>query len=126
MINQRESDARAIYEKYDRALPFVHLLSRLCQRIARQQGYIELYDGARRHFDNWQILGVAWTEGTGPCSREEAERRIADPKHPWHRRQGLCRADTHKAMNALIQGSAARHTKLWMRAVWREGITPLL
>jgi len=30
------------------------------------------------------------------------------------------------AMNALIQGSSARHTKLWMRAVWREGITPLL
>ena len=29
-------------------------------------------------------------------------------------------------MNALIQGSSARHTKLWMRAVWREGITPLL
>jgi hypothetical protein len=29
-------------------------------------------------------------------------------------------------MNALIQGSAARHTKLWMRAVWRGGIVPLL
>jgi Protein of unknown function (DUF1403)/DNA polymerase family A len=36
------------------------------------------------------------------------------------------RAETHKAMNALIQGSAARHTKLWMRACWREGIVPLL
>jgi DNA polymerase I-like protein with 3'-5' exonuclease and polymerase domains len=32
----------------------------------------------------------------------------------------------HKAMNALIQGSAARHTKLWMRSVWQEGIVPLL
>jgi hypothetical protein len=29
-------------------------------------------------------------------------------------------------MNALIQGSAARHTKLWMRACRREGIVPLL
>jgi CHC2 zinc finger/Toprim domain len=29
-------------------------------------------------------------------------------------------------LNALIQGSAARHTKLWMRACWREGIVPLL
>jgi hypothetical protein len=29
-------------------------------------------------------------------------------------------------MNALIQGSGARHTKLWMRACWREGIIPLL
>ena len=29
-------------------------------------------------------------------------------------------------MNALVQGTAARHTKLWMRAVLREGIVPLL
>lgn len=29
-------------------------------------------------------------------------------------------------MNALIQGGAARHTKLWMRACWCEGIIPLL
>jgi DNA polymerase I-like protein with 3'-5' exonuclease and polymerase domains len=126
MINQREGDARAIYEKYDRALPFVQLLSKLYQRMARRQGYIELYDGARRHFDDWQMLGVAWAEGAGPCPRDEAERRIADPQHPWHGQHGLVRVDTHKAMNALIQGSAARHTKLWMRAVWREGIVPLL
>ena len=29
-------------------------------------------------------------------------------------------------MNALIQGSAAIHTKLWLLACWREGIVPLL
>jgi hypothetical protein len=50
---------------------------------------------------------------------------VQDPEHPWYRRQ-LWRANTHKALNALIQGSAARHTKLWMRACWREGIVPLL
>src|SRR6185436_9299254 len=43
----------------------------------------------------------------------------------WHR-HWIRRAETHKAMSALIQGSAARHTKLWMRACWREGIVPLL
>jgi DNA polymerase I-like protein with 3'-5' exonuclease and polymerase domains len=48
MINQREGEARAIYEKYDRALPFVHQLSKLCERTAKRQGYLELYDGARR------------------------------------------------------------------------------
>jgi CHC2 zinc finger/DNA polymerase family A/Toprim domain len=69
---------------------------------------------------------VDWTKGAGPCPREEAERRINDPEHPWYRKGPLRRCDVHKAMNALIQGSAARHTKLWMRTVWREGITPLL
>lgn len=102
MINQREGDARAIYEKYDRALPFVHQLAKVCQRTAARQGYLELYDGARRHWADWEMLGVAWAKGTGPCPREEAERRIADPEHPWYRRHALRRADTHKAMNALI------------------------
>jgi DNA polymerase I-like protein with 3'-5' exonuclease and polymerase domains len=125
MINQREGDARALYGKYDRALPFVHLLSKLCQRVAQRQGYLELYDGARRHWTDW-VAQVDWTKGAGPCPHDEAERRVNDPSHPWFGKGPLRRADTHKAMNALIQGSAARHTKLWMRAVWREGITPLL
>jgi DNA polymerase I-like protein with 3'-5' exonuclease and polymerase domains len=126
MIGKPEAEARAIMEKYDRELPFVHMLSNLCQRTAHRQGYIELYDGARRHFEAWEMFGVAWDKGAGPCSREEAVRRIADPGHPWYRHHALRRADTHKALNALIQGSAARHTKLWMRAVWREGVVPLL
>jgi hypothetical protein len=126
MINQSEGDARAIYETYDRRLPFVRQLARVCQRIAGKQGYLELYDGARRHWSDFEMLGVAWGKGAGPCPRDEAERRIADPEHPWYRRHALRRAETHKAMNALIQGSAARHTKLWMSAVWREGIVPLL
>jgi DNA polymerase I-like protein with 3'-5' exonuclease and polymerase domains len=125
MINQREGAARAIYERYDRALPFVHQLAKLCQRTAQRHGFVELYDGARRHWDEW-VAAVDWTKGAGPCPRDEAERRVNDPAHPWYRKGPLRRADTHKAMNALIQGSAARHTKLWMRAVWREGITPLL
>ena len=125
MIDKPEAEARALYTKYDRELPFVSQLSALCQNTATKQGYIELYDGARRHWDNWEAPGVAWTKGMGPCSREEAERRVGDPNHAWHRRW-IRRAETHKAMNALIQGSAARHTKLWMRACWREGIVPLL
>jgi DNA polymerase I-like protein with 3'-5' exonuclease and polymerase domains len=124
MIGRLENEAVAIYDQYDRELPFVSQLSKMCERIARRQGYIELYDGARRHWTDW-APGGRWKKGLGPCSREEAERRRQDPNHPWYRRQ-LWRADTRKAMNALIQGSAARHTKLWMRACWREGIVPLL
>src|SRR6516165_2014216 len=124
MIGKSESEARAIYARYDRLLPFVHQLSKRCQHMAASRGYLELYDGARRHWDDW----VAWTnwKGTDPCSHEEAKRRISDPAHPWYRKGPPHRIDTHKAMNALIQGSAARHTKLWMRACWREGIVPLL
>jgi DNA polymerase I-like protein with 3'-5' exonuclease and polymerase domains len=125
MVGVPENEARAIYERYNRELPFVQQLSQRCQSAADRQGYLELYNGARRHWDTWEAPEIAWGKGTGPCSREEAERRVADPEHSWYRRY-VRRAETYKAMNALIQGSAAQHTKLWMRACWREGIVPLL
>ena len=68
---------------------------------------------------------VAYTKGAGPCSHEEAVRRRQDPEHPWFYCP-LQRSGTYTALNAQIQGDAARHTKLWMRACWREGIVPLL
>jgi DNA polymerase I-like protein with 3'-5' exonuclease and polymerase domains len=126
MIDQSEKEARALYNQYDRELPFVVRLSALCQASAAKLGYTELYDGARRHW-GYEVVGIPWTKDTAPCTPAEAERRLRDPEHPWfglkHR---LRRAETHKALNGLIQGSAARHTKLWMRACWREGLVPLL
>lgn len=124
MIGKSPREAGAIFHQYDRKLPFISRLSDMCQREAKLLGYTELYDGARRHWDRWEAPGI-YAKGAGPCSREEALRRTKDTEHPWFGR-GLRRAKTHTAMNALIQGSAARHTKLWMRACWREGIVPLL
>jgi hypothetical protein len=124
MIGKSLREARAIYHQYDRKLPFISRLSDMCQREAKRLGHTELYDGARRHWDRWEAPGI-YAKGAGPCSREEAQRRTKDTEHPWFGRW-LRRVKTHTAMNALIQGSAARHTKLWMRACWREGIVPLL
>jgi DNA polymerase I-like protein with 3'-5' exonuclease and polymerase domains len=124
-IGKPEDETRAILDRYHHELPFIRRLSTECEKLAEWQGYIPLYDGARRHWSDW-VAPARWGKGTAsPCSREEAERRVNDPAHPWHR-QWLKRVDCHKAMNALIQGSAARHTKLWMRACWCEGIVPLL
>ena len=54
MIGKPLAEAQTIYTQYDRKLPFVSHLSRLCQREAKRLGYTELYDGARRHWDNWE------------------------------------------------------------------------
>ncbi len=124
MIGKPLSEAQKIFTQYDRNLPFISRLSRLCQREANRLGYTVLYDGARRHWDRYAPRGI-FSKGAGPCSHEEAKRRIADRSHPWYG-GWLQRVDVHTSLNALIQGSAARHTKLWMRAVWREGIVPLL
>jgi DNA polymerase I-like protein with 3'-5' exonuclease and polymerase domains len=59
------------------------------------------------------------------CRKEEAEKRAADPTHPWYNRR-LRRSRCNKALNALIQGGAARQTKMSMRACWQEKLVPLL
>jgi DNA polymerase I-like protein with 3'-5' exonuclease and polymerase domains len=125
MIGKSQSEAERLYQQYDRELPFLRTLSQIYTRQARTQGYITLYDGARRHFNKF-APGGKWEKGAGPCEIEQARERLNDPDHPWYHRGPLHRVDTHTALNALIQGSAARHTKMWMRACWREGIVPLL
>jgi DNA polymerase I-like protein with 3'-5' exonuclease and polymerase domains len=124
MIRKTEAEAREIWDKYERELPFVSQLSKRCEHLAHQHGYTPLYGGARRHWNRW-APGGRWKKGAGPCELDEARRRTRDPAHPWYGRQ-LYRAECRLALNALIQGSAAYHTKLWMRACWREGIVPLL
>jgi DNA polymerase-1 len=124
MIGKSLAEVQAIVTQYDRKLPFVAALSAICQEKACRVGYTELYDGARRHWNLWEVPWI-FAKGAGSCDIEEARRRIADPDHAWYG-QRLSRAKTYTALNAQIQGSAARHTRLWMRACWREGITPLL
>jgi DNA polymerase I-like protein with 3'-5' exonuclease and polymerase domains len=46
MIGKPLHEASAIYEQYDRELPFLRALSQIYQSIARRQGYLALYDGA--------------------------------------------------------------------------------
>ncbi len=115
------ADAQAIVAQYDARLPFVLKLSRIYQNQAERAGRTELYGGARRH---WNRYEAPW-KGLTPCSLEEARLRVADPEHPWYG-QELRRAKTYTALNALIQGSAAVHTKRWLLACWREGVVPLL
>jgi DNA polymerase I-like protein with 3'-5' exonuclease and polymerase domains len=134
MIGKSEDEARAIYEQYDEEMPFVSEFGKFCSARAGRRGYLRLIDGARAHFDSWEVgfmlrekyaAAVAAKLPLGPTDRAEAERRRADSAHPWHGER-LRRAGTHKAMNRLIQGSAARMTKQAMRAAARAGILPLI
>src|SRR5262249_23882905 len=124
MIGKSVAEATVIWNKYDQELPFVSRLSAACQEEVWRNGYLKLYGGGRRHF-NQMGPGGKWGEGAAPCGGGETERGRRDPGHPWYRKH-LYRADVHNAMNALIQGSAAYHTKLWMRECFRVGVVPLL
>jgi DNA polymerase I-like protein with 3'-5' exonuclease and polymerase domains len=120
-----EAEALKIYEHYNHELPFPQALAVLIQRQVERDGYLKLLDGARRHFNEWEVRDFPWQPGMAPCGIEEARRRVRDPTHPWFS-QRLQRSGAYTAVNALIQGNAARQTKLWMLGCWREGIVPLL
>jgi DNA polymerase I-like protein with 3'-5' exonuclease and polymerase domains/RecA-family ATPase len=124
VISKPQNEAQKLYDLYDQIMPFVSQLSNMCKQAVWNTGHLSLLDCARMHFNQW-AAGGKWKEGAGPCSRAEAEQRVRDPSHPWYG-QKLYRADAHKALNTLIQGSAARLTKTWMREVWRAGVVPML
>lgn len=115
MIGSSEERAKEIMDQYDKEMPFVSQLNRYCANLAQDRGWIKLLDGARSHFDSWEPR--EGFQGSMPS--------YGAAKGKWPHAQ-LRRAYTHKAMNRLIQGSAARQTKMWMRACWREGFVPLL
>jgi DNA polymerase I-like protein with 3'-5' exonuclease and polymerase domains len=119
MIGRTREEASLIYEQYDRELPFVKQVSKMAERAAQTYGYVTLSDGARCHFDLWE---VAWREEGEPW---KAPRPLKQAEEAWPGKR-LKRAYTHKALNRKIQGSAARQTKAWMRECYRAGIVPLL
>lgn len=138
MTGMSLDEAVAAMQQYDQELPFISRLSEFCQARAQERGFIRLIDGARSRFERWEPRWVDWNKmrahmeevgwpdmPTNACSREEATERTRNPRHYWYQER-LQRAQTHKAMNSLIQGSAARQTKMAMRQCWREGIVPLL
>lgn len=121
MTNKTLEEAAKIMEQYDTEMPFVSLLNQRCQKLANNRGYIRLLDGARSHFDEWE---PSWREEDEPYQPPVAS--LAAARAKWGPTRRLRRAYTKDAMNRLIQGSAARQTKMAMRAGWREGIVPLL
>lgn len=119
MIDKSMEDAARIYSIYDDKLPFVKRMAEFCQGRADKRGYLRLIDGMRAHFDSWEPRWRPKGEMyVAPMGLEAA--RLQWPDRP------LRRAFTHKAMNRLIQGSAARQTKLAMREAWRAKLVPLI
>ena len=134
MTGMSLEEAAAVMGQYDGEMPFVKELNEICQREAASRGYIRMIDGARAHFDDWEPRwldnaernrGFAEHYQMGPCRHVEAQVRVKMAGHPWFGKM-LRRADTRKAMNRLIQGSAARQVKAAMVACWRAGFRKMM
>lgn len=112
-LTQEEGDA--LFELYHSKVPFVGALSETCSNVARDRGFIRTMGGRRARFDLWEPSGK-YGQGAHPHWKA---------KQLWPN-QPLRRAYTYRAMNRLIQGSAADMTKKAMLDLWDEGIVPML
>ena len=112
-----EVEGTDIYNQYHAGLPFIKPLAKACTSSANQHGYIKTILGRRRRFNLWEPAdGSLGFEK--PLPREMASAK-------WRNKQ-LRRAMTHKALNALIQGSAADMMKAAMVAIHEAGKSHLL
>lgn len=133
-LNMTRDEADALRKEIAVKAPFGPALSEFVKNAAQRQGYVRLIDGARCRFDEWEAGWLDREERSrgyrerwpmNPCGRAEAEERRRTPGHPW-RGVRLKRAHLHKAMNRLVQGSAARMTKIATWECAREGHVPVL
>ena len=92
--------------------PFVKMLSEAVARRANDSGKIRTIGGRLCHFDMWEPHGFGIKK---PLPHADALREHGP---------GIKRAFTYKALNKLIQGSAADMTKMSMLALYQEGIIP--
>ena len=104
--------AEKLLKTYHQKAPFVKMLSEAVARRADDSGKIRTIGGRLCHFDLWEPHGFGIKK---PLPHADALREHGP---------GIKRAFTYKALNKLIQGSAADMTKQSMLALYQEGIIP--
>ena len=104
--------AEKLIKTYNQKAPFVRMLSDAVSRRADDSGKIRTIGGRLCHFDLWEPHGFGIKK---PLPHADALREHGP---------GIKRAFTYKALNKLIQGSAADMTKMSMLALYNEGIIP--
>lgn len=117
-LEMEMNDAKSVFEQYHNRVPFVRRLAYECSNAASRRGFVKTILGRKRHFDMWEPSDARniWPNKKIPLN-EEAANKV------WTGRP-LRRSFTHKALNALIQGSAADMMKQAMLDLAENGIIP--
>jgi DNA polymerase I-like protein with 3'-5' exonuclease and polymerase domains len=113
-----KTEAKDLIERHHSKVPFVKGLADLASKQGDKNGQIRTLMGRKSRFHLWEPI----TFGAGkPLPYDEAVKEYGGPGG-----KGIRRAFTYKALNKLIQGSAADQTKKAMLDCYNEGFTPML
>jgi len=109
-----KDDAERLLQTYNSRVPFVKKLATEVASSASKYGFIRTIKGRKCRFDMWEPA----TFGMNKAMEYEAAKA--------HYGNNIRRAFTYKALNRLIQGSAADQTKEAMIQCYKAGYKPLL
>lgn len=107
-------EAKKLLEIYHGRVPFVKGIADLASRQAENNGQVRTVGGRLCRFPMWESRSFGYTK---PLAHDAALKEYGP---------GIRRAFTYKALNKLIQGSAADQTKKAMVDCMREGLLPML
>ncbi len=107
-------EAKELFAVYHKKVPFVKELADYTVNRASRKGVIRTLLGRKCRFDQWEPskYGIWKAQSYQEAFNEHGA--------------AIKRAFTYKALNKLVQGSAADQTKAAMVALWEEGITPMI
>lgn len=107
-----KENAEALFRTYHDKVPFVKMLMESVMRRAQDKGRVRTLLGRRCRFNLWEPnqFGI--------------HRALPHEEALAEHGPGIKRAFTYKALNKLIQGSAADMTKKAMVDLYKEGIIP--
>ena len=108
--------AKEILAEYNEKVPFVKELTKRISNIANDDGNVATIKGRKCRFELWEPT----TFGVFKALPED-QAKLKYGKH-----HHLQRAGTYKALNRLIQGSAADQTKQAMIELYKENFIPLI
>ena len=108
-----KEEAEDLFNQYHESVPFVRELMNSTSTLAQVSGSIGTLLGRRCRFNKWEPKAFGMHK---PMDFNEAV--------STYRLEHIRRAFTYKALNKLIQGSAADMTKKAMVDLYNEGIVP--
>ena len=109
-----KEEATGLLDTHHSKVPFVKGLADIASKQAAVNGQIRTILGRRCRFHLWEPASFGYKK---PLPFDEAMKEYGSP---------LRRAFTYKALNKLIQGSAADQTKKAMADCFAEGLLPML
>jgi DNA polymerase I-like protein with 3'-5' exonuclease and polymerase domains len=112
-----EEEAKDLLNLHEEKVPFVRKLASVASDQAERNGQIRTIMGRLCRFDMWEPRSFGYNK---PLKYDEAVKTYGTVG------QGIRRAFTYKALNRLIQGSAADQTKLAFAECYEAGHRPML